>query len=375
MSRYDDLGMRRVINASATLTRLGGSVMPPSVVAAMAEGAEMHVDLPLLQVRVGERIAALTQNEACYVSCGAAAGIAIAVAACIAGEDPAAIARFPYLTDGKREVIIHRAHRNGYDHAARQTGATLVEIGGAHITHPWELEAAISPRTACILWFAGEHYARGALALPEVVAIARTHGVPVLVDAAAQIPPISNLWHFTREIGADIAIFSGGKGLRGPQSSGLVLGRADIVAACRVNGSPNHSLGRPMKVGKEETLGVLAAIEWSLAQNEEAVLARYEEIVQGWIAGLRDLPSITVERGYPSEAGQPHARAIIRLAPDFPMRRDQVVATLYNGTPCIAVGTVGNDAIALNPQPLVEPDEATIVLEQVRAVLAPVAVR
>ncbi len=131
MSRYDDLGIRRVINAAATLTRLGGSVMPPSVVAAMAEAAETHVDLPLLHERVGERIAALTRNDACFVSSGAAAGIAIAVAACIAGEDPAAIDRFPYLTSGKNEVIIHRAHRNGYDFAARQTGATLVEIGMA----------------------------------------------------------------------------------------------------------------------------------------------------------------------------------------------------------------------------------------------------
>ena len=375
MSRYDNLGMRRIINAAATLTRLGGSVMPPPVVAAMVEGAAMHVDLPLLQERVGERIAALTQNEACYISSGAAAGIAIAVAACIAGEDPAAIARFPYLADGKREVIIHRAHRNGYDHAARQTGATLVEIGGAHTTQTWELEAAMSPHTACVLWFAGEHYARGALALTEVVAIAHKYGVPVLVDAAAQIPPISSLWHFTRDLGADIAIFSGGKGLRGPQSSGLVLGRRDIVAACRVNGSPNHSLGRPMKVGKEETLGVLAAVEWSLAQDEEAVLAGYEETVQRWIAGLRDLPGVTVERGYPSEAGQPHARAIIRLGPDFPTTRDEVVAALSGGSPCIAVGMVGTDAIALNPQSLVEPDEAAIVLEQVHAALAPVAAR
>ena len=375
MSRYDDLGIRRVVNAAATLTRLGGSVMPPPVVAAMAEGAQMHVDLALLQERVGERIAALTNNEACYLSCGAAAGIAVAVAACIAGEDPAAIDRFPYLTDGKNEVIIHRAHRNGYDYAARQTGATLVEIGMAHTTHAWELEAAINPRTACVLWFAGAHYARGALPLPQVVAIAHAHGVPVLVDAAAQIPPVSNLWRFTRDLGADIAIFSGGKGLRGPQASGLVLGRADIVAACRVNSSPNHSLGRPMKVGKEETLGVLAAVEWSLAQDEEATLASYEETVQCWIAGLRDLPGVTVERGYPSEAGQPHARAIVRIGADFPMTREGIVRALYSGSPCVAVGIVDDDAIALNPQSLVEPDEADIVLEQVRAVLAPVAAR
>jgi uncharacterized pyridoxal phosphate-dependent enzyme len=374
MSRYDDLGIRPVINAAATLTRLGGSVMPPPVVAAMAEAAQWHVDLPLLQERVGEQIAALTHNDACYVSSGAAAGIAIAVAACIAGEDPAAIARFPYLKEGKTEVIIHRAHRNGYDHAARQTGATLVEIGMAHTTQPWELEAAINPRTACVLWFAGAHYATGALPLPQVVAIAHKHGVPVLVDAAAQIPPISSLWHFTKELGADIAIFSGGKGLRGPQSAGLVLGRRDIVAACRANGSPNHSLGRPMKVGKEEMLGVLAAVEWSLAQDEEATLANYEATVQRWIAGLRDLPGITVERSYPSEAGQPHARAIVRIGPDSSMTRDEIIAALYAGTPCVAVGTVGTDAIALNPQSLA-PGEAEIVLNQVRVVLAPVAVR
>jgi uncharacterized pyridoxal phosphate-dependent enzyme len=374
MSRYEDLGIRRVINASATLTRLGGSLMPQPVVAAMAEGAEHFIDLPEAQIAVGKRIAELTHNEACYISSGAAAGIAIAVAACIAGEDPAKIARFPYLTDGKTEVIIHRAHRNGYDHAARQTGATLMEIGMAHTTQPWELEEAISPRTACVLWFAGASYARGALPLPQVVEIAHKHGVPVLVDAAAQIPPVSSLWHFTKEQGADIAIISGGKGLRGPQSSGLVLGRADIVTACRANGSPNHSVGRPMKVGKEEMLGLLAAVEWMLAQDEEATLAGYEQTVQRWLAGLRDLPGVTTERGYPSEAGQPHSRAIVHIGADHPLTRDQVVAALWDSNPRIAVSPIDTDAIALNPQTM-EPGEAEIVLNQLRAVLAPIAVR
>jgi hypothetical protein len=128
-----------------------------------------------------------------------------------------------------------------------------------------------------------------------------------------------------------------------------------------------------MKVGKEEMLGVLAAVEWSLAQDEEATLANYEATVQRWIAGLRDLPGVTVERGYPSEAGQPHARAIVHINADAPTTRDQVVAALYAGTPCVAVGVVGADAIALNPQSLA-PGEAEIVLNQVRAVLAPVAV-
>jgi L-seryl-tRNA(Ser) seleniumtransferase len=285
----------------------------------MAAATESFVDLVELQRRAGERIAELTGNEACYICSGAAAGNAIAVAACITGPDPAKIARLPHFDGPPAEVIIHRAHRNGYDHAARQTGARLVEIGMAHSTQRWELEAAITPQTACVLYFAGTHYATGALPLSDVVEIAHARNVPVLVDAAAQIPPVAALWQYTRELGADIAIFSGGKGLRGPQSSGLVLGRRAIVDACYPNGSPNQSIGRPMKVGKEETLGILAAIEWSLAQDEAAVLAGYETSVQFWLAGLQDIEGVTAERGYPSEAGQPHGRAIVHFGPRCPI--------------------------------------------------------
>src|SRR3712207_5026029 len=259
MTGYEELGVRPVINASATLTRLGGSRMPRPVVEAMAAGAEAFVDLPELHRLAGERLAPLADNEACYIPSGAAAGSAIAVAACITGSDPARIARLPQFDGPPAEVIVHRSQRNGYDHAARQTGATLVEIGMAHTTQRWELEAAIGPRTACVLYFAGTHYATGTLPLPVVVEVAHARGVPVLVDAAAQIPPIANLWRFTRELGADVAIFSGGKGLRGPQPTGLVLGRREIVEACHGNGSPNQSIGRPMKVGKEEMLGIVAA--------------------------------------------------------------------------------------------------------------------
>jgi uncharacterized pyridoxal phosphate-dependent enzyme len=371
MSRiYGELGVRRVINASATLTRLGGSLMPEVAIQAMIEAADAFVDIEELQRRVGERIAGLTHNEACYVSCGAAAGITIATAACITGGDPALIARLPYIgdVDCKNEVVVHRAHRNGYDHAARQTGARLVEIGMAHTTQSWELEAAIGPRTACVLYFAGAHYERGSLPLPRVIEIAHARGVPVLVDAAAQIPPISNLWHYTRDLGADIAIFSGGKGLRGPQSSGLVLGKREIVEACRVNGSPTHSVGRPMKVGKEEMMGLLAAVEWSLKLDEPAVIAGYEGTVRRWLEGLAGIPGVAAERGYPSEAGQPHARTIVHIGPPCPLTRDEVVAALWDQDPRIAVAAVGDDAIALNPQTL-EPGEDELVLEAVKRVL------
>jgi len=368
MTTYDDLGIRRIINASATLTRMGGSRMPQPVLEAMIAAAGAFVDLDDLQQAVGTRIAELTHNSACYVSSGAAAGVALAVAACIAGDDPVARARFPYLESGKNAVIVHRCQRNGYDYAIRQTGARLIEIGSTDGTELSELQAAITPRTAAVVYFAGAHFAQGALPLEDVIAAAHARDVPVIVDAAAQIPPITNLWRFTRDMGADLAIFSGGKGLRGPQSAGLVLGQPDLIAACRLNGNPNHSIGRPMKVGKEELMGMLAAVEWSLAQDEAVLLDHYERMVEYWIGGLRDLPGVQVSRGYPSEAGQPHARAIVRLDPTCGQTRDELVSALLEGHPAVAVGVVGDDTIALNPQ-TVEPGEEELVLEALRRAL------
>src|SRR5579871_1150332 len=247
MGLYEELELRPVINAYATLTRLGGSRMPPEVLAAMADAARCFVDLQELQRRVGEKIAALTQNEAAYVCSGAAAGLALATAACITGTDPAAIHQLPDLAGLKNEVIVHRSHRNGYDHAIRQVGVRLVEVGESAGTDPGDLERAFTAQTAAVVWFQGAMTGPGDLPLPVVIEMAQARGVPVIVDAAAQLPPVSNLWYFT-QMGADLAIFSGGKDLRGPQSSGLIVGRRELIAACARNGNPNHSLGRPMKV-------------------------------------------------------------------------------------------------------------------------------
>jgi L-seryl-tRNA(Ser) seleniumtransferase len=366
-ARYEDLGVRPVINAAATLTRLGGSLMPLPVLEAMSEAGRQFVDLPALQMKVGDRLAELTHNEAAYVSSGAAAGIVQAVAACIAGTDPERMASFPDVAELPRnEVIIQRVQRNGYDYAAKQTGARIVEIEGTLDS----LEAALNDRTACVLYFAGAHFARGAVPVEAVVEVAHRRAVPVIVDAAAQIPPISTLWRFTREYGADAAIVSGGKGLRGPQSSGLVLGRSEIIEACRANGSPNHAIGRPMKVGKEEMMGLLAAVEWALEQDEPRVIAGYEASVDRWIRGLQGLPGVRAERGFPSEAGQPHGRAIVHVAPPCPLNRDQLVAALWNGEPRIAVSPIGEDAIALNPQTL-EPGQDELVLQALQRILGP----
>lgn len=365
MTIYDQLGIRRVINASATLTRLGGSLMPSPVVRAMNDAAGSFIDLKEFQRKVGERIAELTHNEAAFVSSGAAAGIALSVSACITGTEQKLIDSFPYLEGVQRnQVVVWHSQRNGYDYAARQTGAHLVEIG----PEDGELEEVINDRTACILWFAGAHYARDAMPIEEVIQIAHERGIPVIVDAAAQIPPISNLWHFTRDVGVDIAIFSGGKGLRGPQPSGLILGRKDLIDGCRANASPNHSIGRPMKVGKEETAGLLAALEWSLAQDEPATIDRYEQIVKSWINGLRGLTGITAIRSFPSEAGQNHARTIVHVRPQANLTRDQVVERLWDREPRVAVGVSGIDGIALNPQTL-EPGEEDAVLAALQEVL------
>ncbi|MGE3798524.1 MAG: aminotransferase class V-fold PLP-dependent enzyme [Thermomicrobiales bacterium] len=367
MSVYEDLGIPPVINAAATLTKLGGSLMPPPVIEAMAAAAGQFTDLFELQLKAGQRIAELTGNEAAFITSGAAAGIAMCVASCVAGTDPELQQDFPYLERAtKRQVIVYKGQRNGYDYAARQTGARLIEI----TPDGDDLEMSINEKTACILFFAGAHFAEGALPLEEVIAISHTMGAPVIVDAAAQIPPISNLWHFTKELGADAAIFSGGKGLRGPQSSGIVVGRKQIIDGIRPNAAPNQSLGRPMKVGKEEIAGLLAAIEWSLKQDEPAVLARYEQTVQLWNDGLSDISGIEVERVFPSEAGQPHGRTIVTFSARAPVSRDAAVDALWNRNPRIAVSPVGDDKIALNPQ-TVEPGEENIVLQALREVLTP----
>ncbi|HLU56894.1 MAG TPA: aminotransferase class V-fold PLP-dependent enzyme [Pseudonocardia sp.] len=364
---YTELGVRPVVNAAATLTRLGGSLVAPPVLPAMAAAARNFVDVVELGRAVGRRLAEKTRNEAAYVSNGAAALITLGVIACIARSKggPFVLQDLPYLDKtGEKTVIMFRSQRNPYDYAVRQVGVRIVEVG----PEPAELEAAIDKRTVCVLWFAGAHFAAGALPIEQVVEIAHRSGVPVLVDAAAQIPPVSSLWHFTTEVGADGAIFSGGKGLRGPQSTGLMVGKEWLIAAARANGAPFHSLGRGMKVGKEEMLGLLAAVEWTLEQNEPELIASYEATVEKWIVGLSGLDGVTVSRGFPSEAGQPHGRAIVEIGPESGWSRDELIGALWRNDPAIAVAPDGPRAIALNPQTL-EPGEDDLVLAELQRLL------
>jgi D-glucosaminate-6-phosphate ammonia-lyase len=361
---YQTLGVRPVINAYATLTRLGGSLMPPEVLQAMEEAAGSFIDLYELQRRAGERIARLTHNEAAYISCGAAAGLVLATAACITGNDPDKVTIFPDLAGEKHEIIVQKRHRNGYDYAITQTGAKIVEIDPTCN----DLETAISNRTAAIFWFQGAMTSEHDLPLADVIAIAQTRAIPVVVDAAAQLPPVSNLWHFTG-MGAALTLFSGGKDLRGPQASGLIVGRRDLIEACQMHGNPNHSIGRPMKAGKEEVMGLLAAVERYM-KLDHGVREKYcEDSVAMWCDGLNPISGINARRAFPNEAGQPLPRCLVTLdVAHSPMGRDVLVEQLAAGDPSIIVEPVGEDGIHINPMTL-EAGEEQIILTRLLALL------
>ena len=368
MSIYDELGVRPLINASATLTRLGGSVMQPEVLQAMAEASKHFVNLDDLQRAVGNKLAEITHNESAYVSTGAAAGLVLATAAIVAGTDPKAIAQLPDTTGLKDEVIIHKSHRNGYDHAVRQVGVKIVEIGTDTETKPEDLENAINAQTAGIFWFQAGMTGRADLPLEKVIEIANRHNIPVVVDAAAQVPPTENLWKFT-QMGAALAIFSGGKDLHGPQASGLVVGRKELIDSMRINGSPNHSIGRPMKVGKEEMVGLLTAVQLYLKRDQEGRASQDEEVVSGWCGELNQLLGVQADRSFPNDAGQPLPRAkVVINAAKAGMSRDEVVTALRAGTPSIEVAASDTDTIYLNPMTLSD-GEDQIVLDRLLQIL------
>ena len=361
-SNYKSLGIRPVINANATLTKLGGSLMPAEVRQAMQDAAQSFVDMHDLQQKVGGRLAEITRNEAAFVSCGAATGLLLATAACIQKASGATYESFPNSPKTQNEVIVQRMHRNPYDYAVRQAGASLVEIGTMNGTSPDDLENAYSSSTVAIFWFQGDMNQPYELSLKDVIQSAQKHGVPVIVDGAAQLPPVSNLWNFTQQ-GADLAIFSGGKDLSGPQASGLVVGKREWIERLRVLGAPNHGVGRPMKVGKEEMMGLLAAVERYVSLDHDHLLEVYEQRVKTWIQGLNGKGGLSAKRDYPNEAGQPVPRALVQLPEN--LSKDKLVDQLMACEPAVSVAPSEKiNAILLNPM-TVSDEETQIVLEQI----------
>ncbi|MGH9660411.1 MAG: aminotransferase class V-fold PLP-dependent enzyme [Bryobacteraceae bacterium] len=272
---YTRVGGRPFINLTATYTINGGTLTWPEVKQAMEEASHYPVNLDELMEKVGERLSRLLGSESAIVTCGAAAALVHATAACVAGADPEKMQQLPQLDGLKNEVVIPRQSRNAYDHAIRSVGVRMVEIDARE-----EFHAALGPRTAMVAVL-GTGEARGKIRLEEMAEAAHKRGVPVLVDAAAELPNPPNPF-LSR--GADLVAYSGGKILRGPQCAGLLLGRKDLVAAAWMNSSPHHAFGRSMKVGKEEVMGMLAAIEVWRKHDLQAEYRKWE----GWLAMIAD---------------------------------------------------------------------------------------
>ena len=300
---YRELGVRTFINAAGTYTLLSASLMLPEVVAAMSYAAKHFVDIEELQTAAGKRIAELIGCEAAMVTSGAAAALTIGTAACLTGENPAYVRQIPDLTGLKSEVVIQRAHRFLYDHAIRNCGVKFIEIETVA-----ELENAIGPDTAMMLFF-NDNEPKGMISAEEFVALGKKHGIPTFNDAAADVPPTENLFKYLR-MGFDLVTFSGGKGMRGPQNAGLLLGRKDLVKAARLNSAPNgDAIGRGHKISKEAIVGMVVALEMYLKRDSEAETKEWEWRIQLLANCLADIEALNVEIFTPAIANHvPHLR-------------------------------------------------------------------
>src|SRR2546425_1209108 len=297
---YARLGVKPVINGVGVVTVLGGSIMPPEVVRAMEEASRFFIPLPELEKKAGARIAELLRAPAAMVTCGAASAIAVGTAACLSQGDPAKLRQLPNRQGIRFEVIQQKSHRSGYEHQMELCGARIVTVETRK-----ELEAAINEKTG-MMFFLNKGEPDGAIKSDEFVRIGKDRGVPTMNDAASDATPKENLWKYTKQ-GFDLVIFSGGKALRGPQSSGLLLGRKDLIEASLPAMSPFGGIGRGMKVGKEELCGLLAAVERYLKVDHEAEWRELEARVASIRAALKDIRGVQTERHVPVIANEvPH---------------------------------------------------------------------
>ena len=367
---YRRLGVRPVIHGSGTTTRYGGSRLRPEALEVMREASTTLVNLDELNEAAGAFIASRLGAEAAFVSAGASAGLILQAAACIAGTDPARITRLPDTRGMRNEIVIQRAHRFAYDQAYRVAGGVLVEIGLARRTQPFELEAAITERTAAVAYLVSPFTSPpGVLTLEQVIAIAHERSVPVIVDAASMLPPRENLTKFLRQ-GADLVSFSGGKGIRGPQSTGILAGRRDLIRAVAMNASPNQALGRAAKTSKEEICGLVVALECFLAEDEQSEMKRYHDVCATIAERLADIPGlrVVVEQDGVNRV-LPHT--VVYFTPDWVGPTGHAVqVALAQGQPHIYVQQGAHqggyfDEIAVDPFNLL-PDEAEVVARRLR---------
>ncbi len=360
------LGLRSVINASSWLTSLGGSLMAPEVLAAMQDVSRHFVDMAALNRVAGERLAEATGAQAGMVTAGASAALVLQAAACLTGEEYAASV-LPDTRPERCEIVIQKAHRNRYDGAWRLGGARLVEIGTARATADWELRGAIGTRTAAVAYVEAPFLGQP-LPFERIVEIAHRHQVPVIVDAAAEVPPVGNLRRHIAA-GADLVAYSGGKGIGGPQTSGILCGRRDLIEAAWVHGlnydSPHAGVGRPMKASKESIVGLLVALDLFLARNHAADVQRWRAMAAHVVAALQGVPAVSA---WVEEEGRQGPQAIIQLAP--PHDGGAVAAALLRGDPPIAIGAGGLRGELFAVMVTLRNGEERIVADRLREVLS-----
>lgn len=328
---YTRLGVQTVINAVGTVTRLGGSIIPPEVITAMEEAGRHFISLPELHQKVGERLAQLIGVEAATVTSGAAGAITLATAACITQGDSTRIKQLPDTTGMKNEVIIQKTHRNSYEAQIRLVGAKIVEV-----ETKTQLETAINPKTA-MLFFINTFDSKGQIGRRDWVMAGKRHGVYTFNDAAADVPPKERLSKYVK-MGFDLVAFSGGKGLLGPQCSGLLLGRKNLVEAARLNGSPWSGIGRGMKVGKEEIVGLLVAVERYLSINQEDETRLLESRVATIASTLSPIKGIRTKIFVPEIANHvPHLSVEWNIN-QIPITSEEASRHLKEGNPPIEIG-------------------------------------
>jgi uncharacterized pyridoxal phosphate-dependent enzyme len=355
---YDELGVTTVINCQGTMTMLGGSVIRPELEAVMAQAGRHFVRIPELEVAAGKRIAEmlkLPEGYTALVTSGAAAAMQSGLAGILTGDNETFIRQIPDLAGMKSEVIIQKSHRNPFDHQLRTTGVKLIEVESRD-----DLRQAISPRTA-MMHFSNFANSQGHIKVDEWVKLAKEYKIPCMNDAAADTPPVSHLWDYAN-LGYDLITFSGGKAIRGPQCAGMLIGRKDLVAYALLNNSPHEdTIGRSQKVGKEEIVGMVKALELYLNEDHEALTKEWQDRLESVSRQITKVPGVSTSFFVPEIANHvPHMRIVLDPA-KFSVTPKEVSQLLKDFKPSIVM-SVGEDAPGLGMNSfMLEPGEDKIV--------------
>ncbi len=359
---YKELGLRTFINAAGTYTAMTGSLMEPEAAAAWQYGVQGYVILDDIQDKVGERLSKLLKCEAATITAGAASAMTLGTAGVLAGMDQKKVAQIPDLTGMKNEVILQKSHNVGYTHAIRNTGAKMVYVDSKK-----ELLDSISDKTA-MLMFINTHNLDGKVQDEEFIKIGKEHGIPTFNDCAADVPPKENLWKYT-EMGFDLVCFSGGKGLRGPQSAGLLLGRKDLIAAARMHAAPRgNTVGRGMKVNKAEILAMMVAVEVFLTKDHAAEWKLWESQIKLISDSAKQVAGVTTEIHVPPIANHVPSLRITWDEQKIPITPNEMREKLRYGHPSIE--TVGGGKSVDITTWMMRPGEEQIVAERVHEILS-----